>query len=88
MRGANGAVIGKACTCRYLSISSLRQRPSSRMRSESTSAHSKAMAPLDRSDRMDMSVGRTPVLWARLAAAQRRCWVRMEVVMTSQVEPE
>lgn len=55
MAAARPCMTGWACTWRYLYISSERHRPSNRMRSASTPAQSRAMAPPARVERMETS---------------------------------
>ena len=51
---------GAACKCKYRSISSERQRPSNRITSVSTLAHSSALAPAARRHLAETSEGRNP----------------------------
>jgi hypothetical protein len=76
--------MGNAWTCRYRSISSDFQRPRSLILSVSTAAHSRAIAPEERKDRIEMSLGVMPQVAPMAATAVRRCWVRMVVVMDCQ----
>jgi hypothetical protein len=81
----NGATMGRAWTWRYRSISSDLQRPKSRILSGSTSAHSNAMAPLERRERMEMSCGVIPTVVPRVVQAVRRRCVKV-VVLIDAVE--
>jgi hypothetical protein len=60
MSEARGATNGRAWTWRYCSISSDLQWPKSLILSVPTLAHSRAIAPLERRERMDMSSGVMP----------------------------
>jgi hypothetical protein len=61
MRLAKSRMMGCACIVRYRSISSERHRPSTRMVSESTCAHKRAMAPVVRKDQVLTSLAAKPM---------------------------
>jgi hypothetical protein len=57
------------------------------MVSGSTFAQRRAIAPLDRKDRMEMSSGDIPVVAVKAEVAHRRCRVRVAVVICCHCEP-
>jgi hypothetical protein len=85
MRLTKGVTMGRACTCRYRNILSDRQRPSRQILSVSTSAHNRAMAPLERSDLTDISEAAMPTVEPRAVAVTRRGTVNTDVHMGCHV---
>lgn len=79
--GARCATTGKACTCRYRSISSDLQRPRSRILSVSMLAHNNAIAPEEHRERMEISVSVMPYVVPKAWAVALRAEVRWVVVM-------
>jgi hypothetical protein len=71
MAGARHATTGNAWTWRYRNISSDLHRPSNRIRSVSMLVQSKAMAPEERSDLMEMSKGEIPKCGPRMVTVWR-----------------
>lgn len=77
---ASSARSGKACTCKYLNISLLRQQPKRWMMSVSTLAQRRAMAPLALQERIEMSTAEIPYA-APITVVVRRSW-NVKVVLS------
>jgi len=79
MLAANGAMSGKVWTCKYQRISSLCHLHSTLIVSESTFAHSKAMAPNDCRERIEISDAFIPKVCPMAVTVMRKLVVGMEV---------